>query len=329
MEPLRVAIVGAGGIAQQHLPVLAARHDCRVVLLCDPNAAARAETAARFVIPEQADDVAAVARRDDLDAVFVLVSVMAVAEVAARCIEAGLPTFIEKPPGLYSSETARLAELADRRGAIAMVGLNRRFYAAHLAIRERLAAIGPLATLTVEAHEDLSRVPERFAARRGGVPLPEPVFRRWAIANGIHALDLLRYFGGEVEEISAQCHSVGQPFPDVHTAAIRFASGAHGRALVDYIAPGGHRFEIRVAGARATSLPGFDGVTLSLSGQPDQVIEPDDDDRRYKPGFWKQAGAFLSGARAGRQPAFPAPSLADAHRTMALIERICGLPPAP
>lgn len=329
MSQLRVAVIGAGTIAQQHLPVLTARQDCRVIVLCDVDEAVRAETAARFGIAEQADDVAAISRRDDLDAVFVLVSVMAVADVAARCIEAGLPTFLEKPPGLYSADTRRLADLAKRRGTIAMVGLNRRFYASHLATRERLATIGPLATLTIEAHEDLALVPERFAARRGGVPLPEPVFRRWAVANGIHALDLIRFFGGEVEVVATEGHRVALPFPDVHTAILRFAGGAHGRALVDYVAPGGHRFELRCAGARATSLPGFGGVALSVSGRADELLPPDEDDRRYKPGFWKQAGAFLDGVRAGRQPHFPAPSLADAHRTMVLIEQICQLPPAP
>jgi predicted dehydrogenase len=193
-----------------------------------------------------------------------------------------------------------------------------------------MAAFGPLATITVEAHEDLAPVPERFAARRGGTALPEAVFRRWAVANGIHALDLLRFFGGEVDAIVATAHDrVVQSFSDVHTAVLRFAGGAHGRALVDYVAPGGHRFELRGAGARATSLPGFGGVVLSLRGEPDRVVEPDEDDRRFKPGFWKQADAFLAGVRDGRQPPFPAPSLADAYRTMALIEQICQLPDAP
>jgi hypothetical protein len=56
------------------------------------------------------------------------------------------------------------------------------------------------------------------------------------------------------------------------------------------------------------------------------VLEPDADDRRFKAGFWKQDGAFLAGVRAGRQPPFPSPSLADAHATMVLLDRLCGLP---
>ncbi len=325
MTPLRVAVIGAGNIAQQHLPVLLAHPDCEVALLCDSDPATLARTAQRLgsmgappsgLVTEVGD----VLRRDDLDAAFVLVSVLAVSAVAGACLEAGLPTFVEKPPGIASAETARLAELQQRRGTVAVVGLNRRFYSSHLAARERLLALGPLATVTVEAHEDLARVSrEKF---------PPLVLRRWAYANGIHALDLLRFFGGEVTEVLSRQETVEGPFPDSFSALLRFASGASGRAAVDWMAPGRHRFEVRGVGARATSLGGLGSTELVLRGREPEVLEPDADDRRFKAGFWKQDGAFLAGVRAGRQPPFPSPSLADAHATMVLLDRLCGLPAA-
>jgi predicted dehydrogenase len=247
MSRLRIAVVGAGNIAQQHLPVLSNHPDCQVALLCDPNAATRAQTAERFEIGEQAETVEQALARDDIDAVFVLVSVLHVARVAGASIAAGMPTFLEKPPGIYSSETARLAELQQRHGTVAMVGLNRRFYSSHLAARERLLARGPIVSVTVDAHEDLAR-----ASREKFSPL---VLRRWAYANGIHALDLLRFFGGDVAEVDAWRSAVENDFPDSYTARLRFGGGALGRAAVDWFAPGRHRFEVRGIGACATSRP--------------------------------------------------------------------------
>ncbi|MBI3972603.1 MAG: Gfo/Idh/MocA family oxidoreductase [Chloroflexi bacterium] len=320
MSRLRIAVVGAGNIAQQHLPVLTDHPECEVVALCDTNPAMLAETAERFAIPQQVAAPEQLLRRDNLDAVFVLVSVLAVAKVAGMFLDAGMPTFLEKPPGIYSSDTERLAEIAARRGTVHMVGLNRRFYASHLAARQQLLEHGPLATLTVEAHEDLStKLRQKF---------PPLVIRRWAYANGIHALDLLRFFGGDVEEVQPFSATFENEFPDCHTAVLRFAGGAHGRALVDWISPGGHRFELRCVGARAASSPGFSFVSLNIRGQPERRFAPDDDDRRFKPGFWKQDSAFLAGVRQGHQPAFPAPSLDDAHRTMVMIDRIFQLPAA-
>ncbi len=326
MSLLRVAVIGAGNIAQRHLQVLTAHPGCEVVLLCDLDPVTRAETAKRFEIPEQVETTNAVVQRDDIDAVFVLVSVTAMAAVATGFLDAGLPTFLEKPPGLYSTDTARLAEVAERRGAMAMVGLNRRFYASHLEIRQRLADDTPLATVTVEAHEDLARLPEKWKATRGS-EIPAVVLRRWAIANGIHALDLLRFFGGEVAEVHSAVHDrFEHGFPDANTAVLRFANGTHGRALMDWMAPGNHRFELRGVGVRATSQPGFGTTMLAQRGEAEVRLEPDADDLKFKPGFWKQDSAFLESVRQGVVPQSPAATLADAHRTMVLIEQICQLP---
>jgi predicted dehydrogenase len=333
MSRLRVAVIGAGNIAQQHLPVLGGYPDCEVAALCDANPATLAETVERFTAPgaalanqdppERLTDVRAVLARDDLDAVFVLVSVLAVSRVAAQFVAAGMPSFIEKPPGIASAETAQLAELQQRHGTVAVVGLNRRFYSSHLEARRRLLAHGPVATVTVDAHEDLTRAVTRDK-------FPPPVLRRWAYANGIHALDLLRFFGGEVAEVDAERATVEDAArngaPDSISARLRYVSGARGRAAVDWIGPGRHRFEVRSVGATATSRPSFGGTEWAVRGQPVEVIEPDEDDRRYKPGFWKQDAAFLEGVRRGRQPDWPSVTLADAHATMAMLDRICGLP---
>ena len=235
MSRLRVAVIGAGNIAQQHLPVLGGYPDCEVAVLCDANPAILAETAERFTAPgaalanqdppERLTDVRAVLARDDLDAVFVLVSVLAVARVAGQFVAAGMPSFIEKPPGIASAETERLAELQQRHGTVAVVGLNRRFYSSHLEARRRLLAHGPVATVTVEAHEDLTRAVTRDK-------FPPPVLRRWAYANGIHALDLLRFFGGEVAEVDAERATVEDAArngaPDSISARLRYVSGARG-----------------------------------------------------------------------------------------------------
>jgi predicted dehydrogenase len=330
MSRLRIAVIGAGNIAQSHLAVLTNHPECEVAVLCDRDPQILATTGDRFGIAERLSDPEALLGRDDLDAVYVLVSVLHVSAVAGTFIAAGIPTFLEKPPGIYSSDTAHLAELQQRHGTIAMVGLNRRFYVTQLEARRRLLDLGPVATVTVDAHEDLTRVSR--------AKFPPLVLQRWAYANGIHALDLLRFFGGDVAEVHAFRHPVGrsgiqqggQPGeadqPDSISAVLRFANGAAGRAAVDWFAPGQHRYEVRTVGAVVTSSPVVGRTVLRVRGQEEAVLEPDDDDRRYKAGFWKQAGAFLSGVRQGKQPSWPAPDLADAHKSMVMIDQIFQFP---
>ena len=314
---LKIAIIGGGNIAQAHLSVLRDLPQAEVVSLADIDPQTRQESADRFAIPGRWSSHLELLEKDRPDAVFVLVSVLQVAPVAADFIRAGIPTFLEKPPGLYTSQTRQLAELARQTGTLAMVGVNRRFYSVLLRGREKLLESGPVRSLTVEAHEDLDRLSgsDKFSAE---------VRRRWSVANGIHALDLLRFFGGDIVDITAVHHRVEGPMPDCCSALIEFEEGAVGRALMDWFAPGGHRFEVRSAGATLTSEPGFVAVALQRRGEAVERIEADEEDRRYKPGFFRQDQTFLDCVRRSAPLPFPACSLDDAVKTMEMTDLIAG-----
>jgi virulence factor len=240
-DALKVAVIGGGNIAQKHLEVLRDLPEAELTALVDSNPKTLQETADRFHIPGRLPTHVDLLAGERPDAVFVLVSVLKVAEVASDLLRAGIPTFLEKPPGLYTAQTRELADLARANRVPAMVGVNRRFYSSLLKGREALLASGPIRSVTVEAHEDVQRV-------RENPKFPEEVLRRWSAANGVHALDLLRYFGGEVSEIQAAHAAVEGPMPDSCSALIRFESGASGRALMDWFAPGRHRVEARGVG---------------------------------------------------------------------------------
>jgi len=316
-ETLKIAVIGGGNIAQQHLPVLVDLPQAEVATLVDANAQTLEETADRFAIPRRLRSHEDLLEKDPPDAVFVLVSVLQVAEVAAACIQAGIPTFLEKPPGLYTAQTRQLADLARQHNTLAMVGVNRRFYSTLLRGRELLLETGPIHSVQVEAHEDLQRI--RVRAK-----FPDEVVQRWSAANGIHALDLLRFFGGDVAQVDATHHTVECPMPDSCTASIKFSGGAVGRALMDWFAPGGHRFEVRGKGATLTGEAGYYSLTLQQREKEIVVIEADDFDRHYKAGFCRQDKTFVECVRQGKPLPFPACDLDDAVKTMELIDAVAG-----
>lgn len=316
-DMLRVAVVGGGNIAQHHLKVLKDLPGVEVVALADADPQVLRESAERFSIPQRWPSHCDLLERERPDAVFVLVSVRSVAAVAAAFIREGIPTFLEKPPGLYAAHTRQLAALARQRDTLAMVGVNRRFYSSLLKGRELLLESGPVRSVSIEAHEDIARV-------RSNSKWPEEVARHWSAANGIHALDLLRFFGGEVAQVQVLHRAVEGPGPDCCAALISFAQGAVGRALMDHFAPGGHRFEVRTTGATLTSEYGFSAAILQRRGAEPLRLELDELDQRYKPGFFCQDRAFLECVRHGVPLPFPACGLEDAAKTMELIETIAG-----
>lgn len=196
MKNLNIAVIGAGNIAQKHLPVLKDLPEIGSVTLVDADPEILQQTGDRFDIAHRLSSVDELYKSGNLDAAFVLVSVLAVHEVASRFLKSGIPTFLEKPPGLHTWQTQELANLARENATLAMVGVNRRFYSTCLAARETALAAGPIRTVTIEAHEDIDRV-------RNGTKFPPEVLHRWSAANGIHALDMIRFFGGDVSIVTA------------------------------------------------------------------------------------------------------------------------------
>ncbi|MBM4435634.1 MAG: Gfo/Idh/MocA family oxidoreductase [Actinobacteria bacterium] len=315
-DPVRVAVIGTGNIANQHLPVLRHLPEAQVVALCDTNPEMLRAAEATYQVGRTFDSVDGLMAWGAYDAVFVLVSVLQVARVAERFIRHKTPTFLEKPPGLYSTDTAALARAVEATGTPTQVGFNRRFYTSILAGRAALLETGPIRSVTVHADEDIERIwtNARFT---------DEVRRRWAYANGIHALDLLRFFGGDVRRVESHFARVRNPMPDAFTAWLEFESGAHGRAHMDHFAPGGgHRYQVRTAEAMLTSYEGFARAVLERRGHESVEFRLTGDDQHLKPGFPGQARAFLELVRTGGQPAFPAASIWDALSTMQMIDAI-------
>src|SRR5713101_9674740 len=108
--PLRVAVVGCGGIAQMmHLPTLAERPDLfAVTALADVNRATLEAVAGRYGVAAASTDYREVVGRDDVDAVLLLAS-GSHREPALAALAAGKHLFVEKPLGFGVAETAEIA----------------------------------------------------------------------------------------------------------------------------------------------------------------------------------------------------------------------------
>ena len=324
-SPVRCAVIGTKNIAGQHIPVLQALPEAEVAALCDIDAEAVGETSRRFGVAQTFSSVDELMAWGEFDAVYVLVSVMAVAEVAERFIRAGVPTFLEKPPGLYSADTERLARAVEETGTTAMVGFNRRFYTCLQAGREALLDTGDVVSVTVHADEDVAPQWERSK-------IPPEVAMRWVYANSIHALDLLRYLGGDVANVTPLVRQRALPKPDSFSALLEYESGAVGRAIADHFGPKGtgHWYEARTAtgvltsGDALTTGDRLSSCTLVRSGREPVRFGLTGLDLRLKPGFPGESRAFLRAVQTGQPVSFPSPTLDDAVRTMKMIDAITG-----
>ena len=337
---VRCAVIGTGHIAREHIPVLQALPEAELVALCDINANAVADASKEFGVAQTFTSLDDLESWGEFDAVYVAVSVLAVAEVAERFIRSGTATFMEKPPGLYSSDTVRLADAVRETGTIAAVGFNRRHYSSTLAGRQALLETGDIVSVTVHADEIgvLLREEQGYGKNfrsDATQKFPPEVAARWMYANSVHGLDLLRFFGGDVAKVIPVRQQYVMPIPDSFSALLEYKSGAVGRAIADHfappgtgIAPNGHRYQVRTRNATLTSgsseNPTLAGATLVRHGHEPVEFSLTGLDRRLKPGFPGESRAFLQAVQTGNPVSFPSATLDDAVGTMQMLDAITG-----
>ncbi len=126
----RTALIGAGGMARRHLPLMIETGaDLRVI--CEPSSNNYEETVELLVelgapAPPNEPDLAAMLDRyaAALDAVFIVTPHNLHHDQAKMCMEAGLDVLLEKPMVMNAGEALSLMETRDRTGKLLVVAFQ-------------------------------------------------------------------------------------------------------------------------------------------------------------------------------------------------------------
>lgn len=309
MERVRVALIGCGARGRGHLRALQEFADIEVVALCDPDSSTLNEVGARAGIGRLYDDPIRLLAETEPQAAVVATPAHVNAEAALVCLERGVHTLMEKPPGLGVAETRRLSAAARQSGARAMVGWNRRFNPLVLEAKRRILARGPVAQLVGEFHKSMA------GFERAG-QFPPAVMEKMLFETPIHAIDLVRHLaGGGVAEVHAAAGRGFSPHPDMHAALVLFDNGCVAQFTANYTTDARlERYEIHGREISAY-LEGIDRAEIVCDGER-QVIEGADDSTRA------QARFFFDCLADDRPFGEPAADLDEAVKTMELAEAI-------
>ncbi|MFL7810730.1 MAG: Gfo/Idh/MocA family protein, partial [Anaerolineae bacterium] len=124
---LKVGVIGIGGIARNvHLLSLADMHDIELVAMCDIIEERASTMARQFEVEQVYTLYQEMLSKEELDAVFVLVEPANLYHVVWHCLDAGIDTFMEKPPGITLFQAESLRRKAEESGHTLQVGFNRR-----------------------------------------------------------------------------------------------------------------------------------------------------------------------------------------------------------
>ena len=212
-----VGVIGLGFMGRRYVETLHQLQGVTVKAVADARSDLAQEiadaTGARV-----AADGAALARADDVDAVFVCTPEDAHADVAVAALEAGKHVLIEKPVTHDLASAARVREAARLAGTTVMVGHLLRFEA-RWAAAAKLIAEGKIGDVVSIATRRVGNIRDQEVLKgRTSIPL----------YYGVHDLDIVHWFAG-AKALSIQAvrrtgilRAAGFDTDDLYCAILRY-----------------------------------------------------------------------------------------------------------
>ncbi len=317
-----VAILGCGVIGQKRSNALAG---AKLVICADLDAQRARSLAAGFPGCEATTDWRAAIAREDVDLVIVATTNDALVEAALLAVHAGKHVLVEKPAARNVAELDPLIEAVQNSGVQVRVGFNHRYHPALVKAR-KLVAEGELAELMFVrgryGHGGRKGYEQEWRANpalSGGGEL---------IDQGVHLIDLSRWFLGDFADVQGFAHTYFWEMP-VDDNAFMILKTARDQTAFLHVSSTEWKnmfsFEIygRAAKLQIDGLGGSYGLEkLSLykllpeMGPPETTIweypRPDES-------WTLEFAEFLEDIRLNRPPSA---SLGDARAALEVVENI-------
>jgi predicted dehydrogenase len=172
--PARVALVGAGYIAREHLACLTELKNVEVVAICDRSPVMAEATADQFRVPDWFTDSAAMLAAVEPDVVHIATPPRSHVPLALEALEAGAHVFIEKPVATSAAELDKLRKSADAQGLWCVEDHNYLFNPAvqKLLALERSGELGEVVHVEVTFCVDIAGPGSRHADPNATGPSP-------------------------------------------------------------------------------------------------------------------------------------------------------------
>lgn len=271
MPLARIGFIGCGRFATTAIYPSLRYAPIDLVAVCSLDAEQAERVGRTFGARRWYIDYHAMLDREELDGV-ICITGSNHHRIALDVLERGLCAYVEKPPAPDLEGAAALLEQARRTGRWVQVGFMKRFAPAYRRAWEIVRNAG-----------EFGRPTHVYGKFSGDSWTSDP----WDFVTGmtIHYADLLRFFLGEVEEVTAYTNTEGGSI--TIDAALRFACGAVGiLSSGEHLNWYGHDERLEIAGT-GTQVIVDNHVTVSYHPRQglDNLQLTDEPVRTWTPGF--------------------------------------------
>jgi predicted dehydrogenase len=268
--PVRIAIIGTGGMANNHAQRYQEIPGCQVVACADVNRERAEAFAAKYNIPAAFDSVETLLDEATFDAVSIVTPDAYHAELSIQCLKAGKHVLCEKPLALNYADAKKMVAAAKKAGVINMVNLSYRDWPAIQAVASvvQAGAIGEI------RHVEANYLQSWLASKIWGDWRTTPQWL-WRLSSkhgshgvlgdvGVHIVDFATFPVGPIKSLycklktfpKAPGNRIGEYVLDANDSAVmtvEFANGALGTIHTTRWS-GGHanRLFLKISGTLGT-----------------------------------------------------------------------------
>jgi len=222
---IRVGMVGAGLQARRRGPVFSKIKDAKLVVMSAEHEDHAKSLAAQFNC-ESAQGWEWVGKRNDLDAIIVATPPHLHEPISVLAMNTGKHVLCEKPLARTLEECKKMIEASARTGKVLKCGFNHRHHPAMLEAK-KLADEGKIGKLLfIRCRYGITGEPGREKEWRAD---PRIASGGHLMEQGIHAVDLSRWFLGEFREVACFRETQYWPLGDLEDSAFMMMRGEAGR----------------------------------------------------------------------------------------------------
>lgn len=311
MDPVRIALLGAGGIAATHFEAIASLpNDVTLVAVVEPDAQRAAATSARLGVPTFSDVEELLRAGLSIGGAIVCTPPNTHASIGIALLEAGIAVLCEKPLAPNRADLHRMLASAHRHDRPLMMASKFR-YSEDVILAKKLIESGELGEIVLFRNAFTAAVDMRNrwnsvrAVSGGGV----------IIDNGTHSVDIARYLLGPIREVVAiETHRVqGLDVEDTAEVLFRTDAGATGTIDLSWSLKSGSQWFVTIDGTKGSMRLGWSGSEVDQGAGWEAVGVG----YRKLEAFRAQLTDFLDVIRFG---AVPLITSADAQASVAVID---------
>ena len=310
-QKIKVAFIGAGYMAQEHIKVFSSFHDVELSGIVSRSIKKCIDLSKEFKILNIYNSIDELYKIAKPDLLVICVPELECKSICKIAFKYNWKVIIEKPAGYNSLEAKEIIDLANYNNCQAYVGLNRRHYSSTTKIKKLIDDFPEKRLVRVLDQEDT------LLAQNSGQP--KKVIDNWMYANSIHLIDYFKIFcRGHLINVENLIDWDLEKSNFV-LSKLNFSSGDVGLYQCNWNSPGPWSVSLNNNKIFIEMKP-LENATYQLLGSRKIFeLEIDEFDNKYKPGLYLQAKEAIKAVKNKRNKLV---SIDEGYKTMELVRLI-------